>query len=524
MNNWSNIFNRDFYPTPDHVLDMMQLKLSGEVILEPSAGKGNIIDYCKLNGAKQVLFCEINKDLAQICSGKGKFLKEDFLKLTKDDIPHITQIVMNPPFTRSKEHLLHAWEIAPEGCEITTLFNSDTFHQLRYESGKYRELKTIVEEHGNEFGIGNVFNLPETERKTNVSISVIKLYKPITNESRGFEGFYMDAEPEELQSDGIMKFNDVKALVNAYVGAAKCFDEFEKINEIMKNTCAPVGMGGGFSYSVSYDKHVTTKADFLKALQRKSWKHIFSKMNMNKYLTSGVMRDVDRFVEQQTKVPFTVKNIYRMFEIIVGTKQHNFDRALVEVVDSFTKHTHENRYGVEGWKTNEGHLLGKKFIINYVFEVRESWTRNPGKLTVRYSSHRDQLDDLVKVLCNLTGFDYTNTKSLSRFVDDFDGIEANKWYENGFFEFKGFKKGTIHIKFTDDKVWEQLNRRYAKIVGMVLPTNFGKKDYEPEEFKTGQDTKTQRKSEPLSTEIKDKIRATILQQQSQQLLTELFTK
>lgn len=39
----------------------------------------------------------------------------------------------------------------------------------------------------------------------------------------------------------------------------------------------------------------------------------------------------------------------------------------------------------------------------------------------------------------------------------------------GFFDFKGFKKGTMHLKFKDKKVWEMLNRRYAKIKGQVLP-------------------------------------------------------
>jgi hypothetical protein len=283
----------------------------------------------------------------------------------------------------------------------------------------------------------------------------------------------MDAEPEQLQAEGIIHYNEVQALVNGYVAAAKCFDEFTLINERMTNICKPVGMDRGFSYSIDYNKSTMDKAEFLKYLQKQSWKHIFSKMNMNKYLTSGVMNDINKFVENQTKVPFTVRNIYRMFDIIVGTKEHSFNRALEEAVDNFTKHTHENRYGVEGWKTNSGYMLNKKFIIDYVFEVTESWHGvNAGKLKVRYSSNNNQLDDLVKVLCNITGFDYNKTTSLSRFADNFKYLESNRWYTNGFFEFKGFKKGTIHIKFADDKVWEQLNRAYAKIKGQVLPDKF----------------------------------------------------
>ena len=39
-------------------------------------------------------------------------------------------------------------------------------------------------------------------------------------------------------------------------------------------------------------------------------------MNMEKYVTSGVMKDINKFVETQEKVPFTMKNIYKMLEII----------------------------------------------------------------------------------------------------------------------------------------------------------------------------------------------------------------
>ena len=51
-------------------------------------------------------------------------------------------------------------------------------------------------------------------------------------------------------------------------------------------------------------------------------------------------------------------------------------------------------------------------------------------------------------------------------------IKPNTWYDWGFFEFKLYKKGTGHFKFKDEKVWEILNRTYAKIKGQVLPEKF----------------------------------------------------
>ena len=50
-----SIFNRDFYPTPIDVIEKMLIgvDISGKIILEPSAGSGNIVDYLNSRGAKK---------------------------------------------------------------------------------------------------------------------------------------------------------------------------------------------------------------------------------------------------------------------------------------------------------------------------------------------------------------------------------------------------------------------------------------------------------------------------------------
>ena len=55
-----SIFNRDFYPTPIDVIEKMLIgvDISGKIILEPSAGSGNIVDYLNSRGAKKIIACE----------------------------------------------------------------------------------------------------------------------------------------------------------------------------------------------------------------------------------------------------------------------------------------------------------------------------------------------------------------------------------------------------------------------------------------------------------------------------------
>ena len=68
------MFNRDFYPTPRHVIEQMFFNTTplGKKILEPQGGKGDIVDYCIEQGAKEVAACELNDDLRAILATKCK--------------------------------------------------------------------------------------------------------------------------------------------------------------------------------------------------------------------------------------------------------------------------------------------------------------------------------------------------------------------------------------------------------------------------------------------------------------------
>lgn len=451
------MFNADFYPTPVEVIEQMGIDCLNKIVLEPSAGKGDIVEWLLSQGAREVLICEKNKDLADIVKNKGKFLKADFLKVKAEEVSHIDLIVMNPPFSKGAEHILHAWDIAPSGSVILSLINSETVSKNYY--GRNRELDALINNYGSSEELGECFK--KAERKTNVSVSLVKLFKPV-GEEKDYAGFFMDEDDSIPQGDGIMKFDIIRDIVQRYVYSLKCFDEFSDIQERMTKLTDIFDVKG-FYFNISYDNSVTTKEDFAKELQKKAWKHIFSKMNMNKYVTSNVMKDINAFVEDQKKIPFTMKNIYKMFEIIVGTREQTFNRSLVDAIDTFTRHTHENRFNVSGWKTNSGHMLNKKFIVECM--VRTSYQNT---LELAYYSNTDKIEDLIKVICWITGKNYNDYSDLRTFCRD-SKLSPGVEYDYAFFKIKGFKKGTMHLKFKDDSTWELLNRKYAKIKGEVLP-------------------------------------------------------
>jgi Domain of unknown function (DUF4942) len=494
------MFNPDFYPTPkDIIFQMLEgVTIQDKIILEPSAGKGDIIDYLNDNGAEKVLFCEINEDLQAISQHKGKFLKADFLDLESSDISHIDLIVMNPPFSADEKHISHAFNIAPAGCKIIALCNAQTVANAYSQSRK--ELKNKINLFGTFTNLGSCFQ--DSERSTNVEIGLIILQKPGAKYSTEFEGFFMDDE-QEPEGEGIMSYNIVRDLVNRYVESIKIFDrQLEEAQRMNQLTTGYFSVKIGMNITDS-DKPIQ-RADFKKEMQKSGWHFIFNKMNMQKHTTRGLRDDINTFVETQTNVPFTMKNIYQMLRLVAATTEQRMDKAILEVFDKVTMHHHENRHHVEGWKTNSHYLLNQKFIFPNLCYQDQRWSKGESNIQMNWSS-TEIIEDLLKAICFIAGDDYGKFATLRetatyRYLIFADGkfIESTHNYQDftrivdrrrekgqqletqinnhcygevfewAYFTVKCFKKGTIHFEFKDRELWGRFNQRVAKIKGYPL--------------------------------------------------------
>ena len=454
------MFNSQFYPTPQNVIEMMLNgeSINGKTILEPSAGKGDIVDFCKIAGAS-VIACENNEDLRSILANKCELIGSDFLQVTSEQVSHVDFIIMNPPFNADERHILHAYNIAPAGCKIIALCNLNTVKNTYYSSRK--ELLNIVESCGRFEDWGKCFD--KSERQTGVEVACIKIQKEGASYKQEFEGFFMDEEPEQAegQESGLMSYNFVRDLVHRYISAVKLYDEQLETGVRMHQITS------GFYYS-NLSFHCTEEGkpkarnEFKKDLQKSAWKFIFSKMDMQKHTTRGLREDINKFIETQSEIPFTMKNIFRMLEIVIGTTGQRMDKALMEVFDKVTRHHDENRYNVEGWKTNSHYLLNQKFIFPYV--VENKWGSST-EMKSRYNSNWEIMEDLEKALCYITGDEWNSFKKLESCID---GCTFGKWNDSHFFRFKGFKKGTLHCEFKSEELWARFNQRIAKLKGYPL--------------------------------------------------------
>jgi hypothetical protein len=360
--------------------------------------------------------------------------------------------------------------------------------------------------------LGAVFS-EDAERKTGVEIGLIRLQKPASDYSTEFEGFFLEEDEEESTGAGLMPYNVVRDLVNRYCLAVRIYDK-QLQTGIEMSQALGAHFGHDLAFTMSTVRMPTARNEFKKSLQKAGWQFIFSKMNLEKYSTKTLREDINKFVEHQKSVPFTMRNIYRMLEIVAGTTTQRMDKAIVDVFDKLTSLAPENKHQPETWKTNGAYLLNKKFIINHMCPI-DKWSTGP-HLANAYGGHWDFMEDLCKALCYITGEDWeqygslqdhcryefkimhsgtvsyysqaTGWNSVTHKKEELEkqGIPAKieegrpvygqpfKW---AFFNIRAFKKGTMHFEFLDQELCDKLNARVARIKGWALPekTNTTKK-------------------------------------------------
>jgi len=467
------MFNADFYPTPPEVAATMldPLDLRGRVVVEPSAGSGNLVQACLERGASEVLMVEPESRLRAILAGlQGdcRLIGNDWLAVTADQISHADLVVMNPPFSADQHHILHAWAIAPAGCEIVALCNWNTVSTDRWSNrASHRELKTLIEQYGSSQNLGSVFG--DAERSTRCEIGLVRLTKPGQRVSGAdeFDGFFLGPDDLEAQGEGIIPYRRSRDLVQRYVEACRIYDE-----QLAAGVRLQAAVGGIYKgelgIRISIEGCSASRNRFRKELQKSFWKSVIDEMLPQAMATSQLQGDINQFVEQQVQVPFTERNLFRMLQIIAGTTEQRIDRAVEAAFDELTRHTHENRWQVEGWKTNDAYLFGQKFIVPYLAEP--DWSG--GTVSMKYGGNKDRVQDLVKALCYVTGrkFEEVQKPALG-----FERLEPGVWHDWGFFEFKLYKKGTGHFRFKDLEDWTALNGRIAKIKGYSLPEKLRRK-------------------------------------------------
>lgn len=481
------MFNADFYPTPESVIEQMMIgqDVTNMTILEPSAGSGNIVNWLNEHGAREVLACEIEPRLRRMLCG-CRIVGDDFLMLESASIAHCNYIVMNPPFSRVEDHLRHAWEIAPAGCTIVCLVPDTLFGNL-YSTGR-RALKELVNLYGNITKIGEAFR--HAERTTDVSVSVVKMYKEGSGESE-FDNYFFDQTDMDDQGSGVsgvMGYDAIRDLVNRYKGAVERYDKVmtaaeeinklanfasmlttEKQEETRMKEASSIRFGAYWVNKKEMDgkPDIITRQIFKNQLKKDAWRFVFNLLDLRKYATNALLKQIDLFVEQQQSVPFTMRNIYKMLDAVIQTNGQRMTTCLVDAFESICSFSFENSTAGEGWKTNSDYMVNRRFIIPNMTSYDTRWPTPYVKDNVYAYEKWRKMEDVEKALCHLTGTPYPE-----EYKDQIRGRFCNsnaawgEWFDLGlFFRCRAYKKGTAHFEFKDEDVWMRFNAAVAKAKG-----------------------------------------------------------
>jgi hypothetical protein len=277
----------------------------------------------------------------------------------------------------------------------------------------------------------------------------------------------------------------------------KGFDAVMAANKQIMATIAPINPNGTISFNCNihdnygngsrYASKEITRDEFKKHLLRGAWNSLFNELGMQKYVTESVKADINKFIEQQTSVPFTIANIQAMVKIIVGTTGSRMNRVVVEVFDKVTEQYHENRHQKEGWKTNSEYIVNQKFIIS-AWNLVE--TDSGGGPRCAYGRNNELMDDLVKAMCYVTGKNYDEKVDTTkwewgvekpakkflylRWLDVFNEIKPKfgEWFTFNQFRVKVYKMKSMHVEFINENEWVKFNQIAASAKGFQLASKF----------------------------------------------------
>lgn len=478
------MFNQDFYPTPVEVIEQMMMgeDVISKVVLEPSAGSGNIVNWLNDHGAKEVMACEIEPRLRRMLGNTCRLIGEDFLRLESSQVVNLQYIVMNPPFSRAVDHLRHAWEIAPAGCTIVSIMPATVFSNM-YSSDR-KALRELINLHGNITNIGDAFR--HAERTTDAQISIVKMYKEGTGENEFADYFFdqTDMDDQGTGVSGLMPYNALRDLVNRYKCAVERYDAVMKIADEIngftnfgsmipktpesRNVACPnsIRFGAYWNNNNNDNPQKITRDVFKKQLKKDAWRFVFNLLDLKKYATNKLLQQIDLFIEQQSSVPFTMRNIYKMLDAVIQTNDQRMQTCLVDAFESICSFSYENSTAGEGWKTNSDYMVNRRFIIPYMAGYDSRFPT----MTVKsnYSLEKwNKMEDVEKAMCFITGDKFPETYHDGiRYKFDNSNALWGEWFDCGiFFRCRAYKKGTVHFEFKDEDVWMKFNAAVAKAKG-----------------------------------------------------------
>lgn len=505
-------FDREFYPTPSEVAGRLFAGVDWarvETILEPSAGKGDLLEYAITRNKKQFrrdgryygrdlndIDCvEIDANLRAILEGKGfRVVHDDFLTYypkKKYDL-----VLMNPPFSEGDKHLLHALELCERGGQIACVLNAETIRNpysitRKLLAKELRKRGATIRFYNSAFA--------HAARHASVDVALVNVEIPaddmdtsIWDELRAAQ----DVELEELNQEEMAPSSPVERLIREYNLLCEAgMSLIRKYNGVVPHISRSKESDSYPLISLSFagDSHSgkcgTREVNhFLRSARVRYWHELFDLPMVRDMMTSDMRSQYNEAVSDMRDYEFSMFNIEQVLKKIKGQLVTGVEAAILKCFDklsaehAYHKDIHnDNIHYYSGWKTNKAHRVNSKCIIPTYgcFARGYTWDKyNRMKETYKgLDAHScfGVLDDLEKALDFLDMGETTQVDLSWRLQQAAKNGESRNIHCK-YFDVTFFKKGTCHIKFHDEKIVDRLNI-YVGRQRAWLPPSYGKVKY-----------------------------------------------
>lgn len=497
----------EFYPTPSTLAGQMAALVDWrhvETILEPSAGKGDLIEFaakCAANRAwksqksywrpdeqyKRYDCIEIDPNLSHILTGNGfRVVHDDFL--TFDTVKHYDLIIMNPPFSNGDEHLLKALSMQRDrGGQIVCLLNAETIRNA------YTNRRKVLADALAEYGATIRFvsgAFAHAERKSDVEVAIVYCNIPAAHRTSFiFDGLKKAAAAEQAKNhapEALVAGGWIEQMVSAFNLEAKA--GVALMNEY--NALAPYIMSGSGEYDkplikLSVKDHDVSFAgsdtvnSYLRALRYKYWSSMMQRRELTERMTSAMQNEYDAKVRELQDYDFTRVNVERVIREIMGQLCRGVEESIMALFEQLSaKHSwfpecEKNIHYFNGWATNKAHKVNSKVIL----PLNGFYACWDGKKKLESREFANTICDIERALSYLDG-----EGAISR-IDPYSVAQMAETCQRttvsfSYFDATFYKKGTCHIKFSKEAqiLVDRLNI-FAARQRSWLPPCYGKKQY-----------------------------------------------
>lgn len=495
---------KEFYPTPEELVNKM---LDGvnlnyvKTVLEPSAGKGDIVQGLKSHAKYQNLdidCVEINKDLRNCLKGAGyRVVGDDFLTYTT--MKQYDLIVMNPPFSNGDAHLLKALKMQQRyGGAVVALVNAETIRNP-YTNLRKELVQMIENADGTVEYLEHAFL--DAERQTDVEIALVKVkfqepeHISSIMDKLQKEKAVEESDPEERQH---LADNDfIKAIVDQYQmeieAGCRLIEEYKAIQPYILSSFPQKKDTSMYDYNcilnLKIENEKASVNGFVKKVRGKYWRTLFSNPKFTGKLTSNVLDEYQSKIHELKDVEFSVFNILEVKWDMMRNVSKGIEQSIIDLFDLFCSGWFSEDMGTtihyyNGWKTNSAYKVNKKAIAR--FNAFSNYDKHFDPIWSSYSYDggcMKRLNDMEKCFNYLDNGRTDDGAGMGNILNNAVKNGQTRNIELKYFTVTFYKKGTCHIVFKDEELLKKFNLYGAQKKGW-LPPSYGKKTYEemePEE-------------------------------------------